>query len=285
MTGRILDGKLVAAEVKKQVAEQAEQLGRHGTRPFLATVQVGDDPASTSYLKAKHKAAEETGIESEHHHLPASTSQDRLEALLGLLNTNPKVHGILVQLPLPQGFDEDSIIERIIPYKDVDGLHPINAGRLSAGKEVLVPCTPKGIVKLLAHYKVPLAGRRAVIINRTTLVGRPLANLFLNRDATVTVCHSKTANLAETTRTADILVSAVGREEFQISPEHIKPGATVADVGLARVGGKLRGDVDFDKVSRLAGFITPVPGGVGPMTVACLLENTVQAALIQTRGG
>ena len=285
MTGIILDGKLVAAEVKKQVVRQVEQLAKHGTNPFLATVQVGDDPASTSYLKAKHRAAEEIGIQSEHHHLSASTSQDKLGSLLGQLNTNPKVHGILVQLPLPQGFDEDSIIERIIPYKDVDGLHPINAGRLSSGKEILVPCTPKGIVKLLTHYKVPVAGRRVVIINRTTLVGRPLANLFLNRDATVTVCHSKTANLAETTRTADILVSAVGREDFQITPEYVKAGATVVDVGLTRVGGKLRGDVDFDKVSRLAGFITPVPGGVGPMTVACLLENTVQAALIQTRGG
>ena len=285
MTGIILDGKLVAAEVKKQVVRQVEQLAKHGTNPFLATVQVGDDPASTSYLKAKHRATEEIGIQSEHHHLSASTSQDKLGSLLGQLNTNPKVHGILVQLPLPQGFDEDSIIERIIPYKDVDGLHPINAGRLSSGKEILVPCTPKGIVKLLTHYKVPVAGRRVVIINRTTLVGRPLANLFLNRDATVTVCHSKTANLAETTRTADILVSAVGREDFQITPEYVKAGATVVDVGLTRVGGKLRGDVDFDKVSRLAGFITPVPGGVGPMTVACLLENTVQAALIQTRGG
>jgi len=285
LTGIILDGKLVAAEVKKQVVRQVEQLAKHGTNPFLATVQVGDDPASTSYLKAKHRAAEEIGIQSEHHHLSASTSQDKLGSLLGQLNTNPKVHGILVQLPLPQGFDEDSIIERIIPYKDVDGLHPINAGRLSSGKEILVPCTPKGIVKLLTHYKVPVAGRRVVIINRTTLVGRPLANLFLNRDATVTVCHSKTANLAETTRTADILVSAVGREDFQITPEYVKAGATVVDVGLTRVGGKLRGDVDFDKVSRLAGFITPVPGGVGPMTVACLLENTVQAALIQTRGG
>jgi len=285
LTGIILDGKLVAAEVKKQVVRQVEQLAKHGTNPFLATVQVGDDPASTSYLKAKHRATEEIGIQSEHHHLSASTSQDKLGSLLGQLNTNPKVHGILVQLPLPQGFDEDSIIERIIPYKDVDGLHPINAGRLSSGKEILVPCTPKGIVKLLTHYKVPVAGRRVVIINRTTLVGRPLANLFLNRDATVTVCHSKTANLAETTRTADILVSAVGREDFQITPEYVKAGATVVDVGLTRVGGKLRGDVDFDKVSRLAGFITPVPGGVGPMTVACLLENTVQAALIQTRGG
>src|SRR2546428_10418592 len=184
-----MDGKLVAGEVKKQVAVPVQQLDKHGTVPFLVTIQVGDDAASASYLKAKHKAADEVGIRSESHHLPASTAQDKLEALLGQLNTNPKVNGILVQLPLPQGFDEDSIIERIIPYKDVDGLHPINAGRLAAGKEILVPCTPKGIVKLLTHYKVPVAGRHAVIINRTTLVGRPLANLFLNRDATVTVCH------------------------------------------------------------------------------------------------
>jgi methylenetetrahydrofolate dehydrogenase (NADP+) / methenyltetrahydrofolate cyclohydrolase len=285
MTATILDGKLVAAEAKKQVASQAEQLAKHGTKPFLATVQVGDDPASTSYLKAKHKAAEEVGIQSEHHHLAADTPQAKLEALLGQLNTNPKVHGILVQLPLPRGFDEDSIIEKIIPYKDVDGLHPINAGRLAAGKEILVPCTPKGIIKLLTHYKVPVAGQRAVIINRTTLVGRPLANLLLNRDATVTICHSKTPNITQMTRTADILVSAVGKEEFQIKPDHVKSNATVIDVGLTRVGGRLRGDVDFDNVSRLAGFITPVPGGVGPMTVACLLENTVEAARMQTRGG
>ncbi len=285
MTAVILDGKLVASEVKKQVSIQVEQLAKRGIKPFLATIQVGDDPASSSYLRGKHKAAEEVGIESENHHLSASTPQDKLEALLGQLNTNPKIHGILVQLPLPHGFDEDRIIERIIPYKDVDGLHPINEGRLAAGKEELVPCTPKGIVKLLFHYKVPIAGQRTVIINRTTLVGRPLANLFLNRDATVTVCHSKTPNLTQVTRTADILVSAVGREKFQIKPDHVKPKAAVVDVGLTRVEGKLRGDVDFGAVSKLAGFITPVPGGVGPMTVACLLENTVQAANIQTRGG
>ena len=284
MTAVILDGRLVASEVKKQVALQVEQLVKRGIRPFLATIQVGDDPASSSYLKGKHKAAEEVGIHSENHHLPANTPQDKLEALLGQLNTNPRVHGILVQLPLPRGFDEDRIIERIIPYKDVDGLHPINQGRLAAGKEELVPCTPKGIIKLLSHYKVPIAEQRAVIINRTTLVGRPLANLFLNRDATITISHSKTPNLAEITKTADILVSAVGRENFQIKLEHVKPNAAVVDVGLTRVEGKLRGDVDFENVNKLAGFITPVPGGVGPMTVACLLENTVQAASIQTRG-
>ncbi len=285
MTAIILDGRLVAAELKEQVANQAEELARRGTKPFLATVQVGDDPASTSYLKAKHKAAAEVGIQSEHHHLPADSSQGKLETLIGQLNTNPRVHGILVQLPLPQGFDEDSIIEKIIPYKDVDGLHPINAGRLSEGKEVLVPCTPKGIIKLLSRYKVPIAGQRAVIINRTTLVGRPLANLFLNRDATVTVCHSKTANLSQIAETADILVSAVGREDFQVGKDYVKPGAAVVDVGLSRVGGKLRGDVDFEGVSKIAGFITPVPGGVGPMTVACLLENTLQAANIQMGRG
>jgi methylenetetrahydrofolate dehydrogenase (NADP+)/methenyltetrahydrofolate cyclohydrolase len=285
LTAVILDGKLVASEVKKQVSLQVEQLAKRGIKPFLATIQVGDDPASSSYLKVKHKAAQEVGIQSENHHLPASTPQDKLEALLGQLNTNPRVHGILVQLPLPRGFDEDRIIERIIPYKDVDGLHPINEGKLAAGKEELVPCTPKGIIKLLSHYKVPIAGQRAVIINRSTLVGRPLANLFLNRDATITICHSKTPGLAQITKTADILVSAVGRESFQIKLEHVKPKAAVVDVGLTRVEGKLRGDVDFEPVAKTAGFITPVPGGVGPMTVACLLENTVQAAITQTRRG
>jgi methylenetetrahydrofolate dehydrogenase (NADP+)/methenyltetrahydrofolate cyclohydrolase len=283
LTAVLLDGKLVAAEVRNQVASQAGQLAKRGTKPFLATIQVGDDPASASYLKAKHKAAEEVGIDSEHHHLPSDIPQGKLEALIGQLNIDHRVHGILVQLPLPGGFDEDSVIEKIIPYKDVDGLHPINAGRLSAGKEILVPCTPKGIIRLLSHYKIPIAGHRTVIINRTTLVGRPLANLFLNRDATVTICHSKTANLSQTTKTADIIVSAVGRKEFQIRPDYVKPKATVVDVGLTRVGGKLRGDVDFDNVRQIAGHITPVPGGVGPMTVACLLENTIQAASIQTR--
>ena len=285
MTAVILDGRLVASEVKKQVTLQVGQLAKRGIKPFLATIQVGDDPASSSYLRGKHKAAEEVGIQSENQHLPANTPQDKLEALLGQLNMNPSVHGILVQLPLPRGFDEDRMIERIIPYKDVDGLHPINQGKLAAGKEELVPCTPKGIIKLLSHYKVLIAGQRTVIINRTTLIGRPLANLFLNRDATITICHSKTPNLAQITKTADILVSAVGRENFQIKPEHVNPKAAIVDVGLTRVEGKLRGDVDFEAVSKLAGFITPVPGGVGPMTVACLLENTVQAATLQTKGG
>ena len=174
------------------------------------------------------------------------------------------------------------MIERIVPYKDVDGLHPMNAGKLASGIEGLVPCTPKGIVKLLEHYKVPLRGQRAMIVNRSTLVGRPLAMLFLNRDATVTMAHSKTLNLPEVSRSADILVSAVGRSNFQVEAKHVKPGAAVVDVGLSRVDGKLRGDVDFGEVSKVAKYLTPVPGGVGPMTVAMLLENTVMAAMIQS---
>src|SRR5215831_8927345 len=191
-----MDGKFVAGEVKRQVSQRVEQLEKNGTTPFLATVQVGDDPASTSYLKAKHKAAAEVGIGSESHHLPANTSQEELDSWLVQLNTDRKVNGILVQLPLPKGLNEDKMIERIIPYKDVDGLHPINAGKLAAGREELVPCTPKGVIKLLEHYRIPIAGSRAVIINRSTLVGRPLANLLLNRDATVTICHSKTPDLS-----------------------------------------------------------------------------------------
>lgn len=277
-----MDGKIVAAQVKKEVAVRVRELEQHGTIPRLSTVLVGDDPASASYLKSKHKACEEVRIRSENHHLPAHTTQKELENLIGKLNLDSKVNGILVQLPLPGQIDEARTIERIVPYKDVDGLHPINAGKLASGIEGLVPCTPKGVMRLLSHYKVQVAGRQAVVINRSNLVGRPLSMLLLNQDATVTVCHSKTTNLPEVTRTADILVSAVGRANFRLSGKHVKPGAAVVDVGLARVEGKLRGDADFEEVSRVAKFITPVPGGVGPMTVAMLLENTVQAAMIQT---
>lgn len=277
-----MDGRIVAAQVKKEVAVRVRELEQHGTIPHLSTVLVGDDPASASYLKSKHKACEEVRIRSENHHLPVHTTQKELENLIAKLNLDSKVNGILVQLPLPGQIDEGRTIERIVPYKDVDGLHPINAGKLAAGIEGLVPCTPKGVMRLLAHYKVQVAGRQAVVINRSNLVGRPLSMLLLNQDATVTVCHSKTPNLPEVTRTADILVSAVGRANFRLSGKHVKPGAAVVDVGLARVEGKLRGDADFEEVSGVAKFITPVPGGVGPMTVAMLLENTVQAAMIQT---
>ncbi len=282
MTAIIMDGKLVASEVKKEVVGQVQLLQDAHVNPHLSTVLVGDDPASASYLKAKHKACGEVGIRSQNHHLPKETTQRELESLIWKLNTDSTVHGILVQLPLPGHLDENLIIERIVPYKDVDGLHPINAGKLASGIEALVPCTPKGIVRLLSHYKVPIASHHSVIINRSNLVGRPLSMLLLNRDATVTLCHSKTTNLSEVTRTADIVITAVGRTNFQLTPKHVKPSATVVDVGLSRVDGKLRGDVEFDEVSKTAKYITPVPGGVGPMTVAMLLENTVQAAKIQT---
>src|SRR5712692_11224751 len=215
MTAIIMDGKLVAIEVKREVTLQAQQLKNDGVNPHLSTVLVGDDPASASYLKAKHKACQEVGIQSQNHHLQKETTQRELEALIWKLNTDPAVHGILVQLPLPGHLDENQVIERIVPYKDVDGLHPINAGKLASGIEVLVPCTPKGIIRLLTHYKIPIASRQAVIINRSNLVGRPLSMLLLNRDATVTTAHSKTLNLPEVTRTGDILVSAVGRANFQ----------------------------------------------------------------------
>ena len=277
-----MDGKMVASEVKREVTEKVRELQKDHVNPHLSTVLVGDDPASASYLKAKHKACQEVGIRSENHHIPKETTQRELEALVWKLNTDPAVHGILIQLPLPGHLDENQIIERIVPYKDVDGLHPINAGKLASGVEVLVPCTPKGIIRLLTFYKVPMESRRATIINRSNLVGRPLSMLFLNRDATVTMCHSKTLTLPDVTRTADILVSAVGRENFMLQKRHVKQGAAVIDVGLSRVNGKLRGDVDFEEVSVVANYLTPVPGGVGPMTVAMLLENTVQAARIQS---
>jgi len=277
-----MDGKLVASEVKQEVAEKVRELQKDHVNPHLSTVLVGDDPASASYLKAKHKACQEVGIRSENHHIPKETTQRELEALVWKLNTDPAVHGILIQLPLPGHLDENQIIERIVPYKDVDGLHPINAGKLASGVEVVVPCTPKGIIRLLTFYKVPMESRRATIINRSNLVGRPLSMLFLNRDATVTMCHSKTLTLPDVTRTADILVSAVGRENFMLQKRHVKQGAAVIDVGLSRVNGKLRGDVDFEEVSVVANYLTPVPGGVGPTTVAMLLENTVQAARIQS---
>lgn len=281
MIATIMDGKLVAAEVKHEVARRVKHLQQQGVRPWLSTVLVGDDPASATYLRAKHKACEEVGIKSENHHLPGDTPQDKLEALIDQLNHDDRVHGILVQLPLPKHLEEDRTINKLDPDKDVDGLHPVNLGRLTSGIEGLVPCTPKGVVRLLQHYKVMISGSKAAIVNRSNLVGRPLAMLLLNRDATVTICHSKTKNLANVTREADILVTAIGRPEVRIGPNFVKRGSTVVDVAINRVDGKLRGDVDFEPVSKVVQYITPVPGGVGPMTVAMLLENTVQAAAIQ----
>jgi methylenetetrahydrofolate dehydrogenase (NADP+) / methenyltetrahydrofolate cyclohydrolase len=281
MTATIMDGKLVAAEVKREVTDRVKSLQRQGVRPSLSTVLIGDDPASATYLRAKHKACEEVGIKSENHHLASNTPQDKLEALIDQLNHDDRVHGILVQLPLPKQLEEDRAIGKLDPDKDVDGLHPVNLGKLASGTEGLVPCTPKGVVRLLQYYKVAISGSKVAIVNRSNLVGRPLAMLLLNRDATVTICHSKTKDLAKITRDADILVTAIGRPEVRIGPDYVKHGATVVDVAISRVDGKLRGDVDFELVSKIAQNITPVPGGVGPMTVAMLLENTVQAAASQ----
>jgi methylenetetrahydrofolate dehydrogenase (NADP+) / methenyltetrahydrofolate cyclohydrolase len=281
MTATIMDGKLVATEVKRDVTDHVKSLQRQGVRPSLSTVLIGDDPASATYLRAKHKACEEVGIKSENHHLASNTPQDKLEALIDQLNHDDRVQGILVQLPLPKQLEEDRAIGKLDPDKDVDGLHPVNIGKLASGTEGLVPCTPKGVVRLLQYYKVAISGSKVAIVNRSNLVGRPLAMLLLNRDATVTICHSKTKDLAKITRDADILVTAIGRPEVRIGPDYVKPGATVVDVAISRVDGKLRGDVDFELVSKIAQNITPVPGGVGPMTVAMLLENTVQAAASQ----
>ncbi|MFO7299928.1 MAG: bifunctional methylenetetrahydrofolate dehydrogenase/methenyltetrahydrofolate cyclohydrolase FolD [Actinomycetes bacterium] len=276
MSALILDGKEVAARVRAEVAEAVASLPY---RPGLATVLVGDDPASQVYVRGKHRDASEVGFRSFHHEVPADTSQEELEDLIERLNADPEVDGILVQLPLPAGLDAEAAVERIDPAKDVDGLHPFNLGLLVLGRDGLRPCTPAGVVRLLDHYEIPIAGKRAVIVGRSFLVGRPLGLMLSERgvDATVTVAHSRSGDLAAITREADILVAAAGAARL-IGAGHVKPGTTVIDVGINRVDGKLVGDVDFDPVAEVAGAITPVPGGVGPMTRAMLLANTLTAA-------
>ncbi len=276
MTAQILDGKLVASAVKDEVAAAVSQLDYV---PGLATVLVGDDPASHSYVRGKRRDAQQVGIRSFHHELPATLAQDELEALIDGLNANDEVDGILVQLPLPHDLDSEAIVERIDPSKDVDGLHPFNLGLLVLGKSGLRPCTPSGIVRILDHYGIETSGARVVVVGRSFLVGRPLALMLSERgaDATVTVAHSRTEDLHGETKDADILVAAAGAPGL-ITADHIKPGATVIDVGINRTDDGLVGDVDFDSVVESAGAITPVPGGVGPMTRAMLLVNTLSAA-------
>ncbi|MGH8936770.1 MAG: bifunctional methylenetetrahydrofolate dehydrogenase/methenyltetrahydrofolate cyclohydrolase FolD [Acidimicrobiia bacterium] len=278
MSARILSGREAARAVRQRVAEQLARLGAPGREVGLASVLVGDDPASHLYVTGKHRAAEELGIRSFDHRLPAGTAQDELEALVERLNLDPQVDGILVQLPLPD-LDEQRVLELVDPRKDVDGLHPVNLGRLVLGRPGLVPATPQGVMALLHHFRIATRGRLAVVVGRSFLVGRPLALLLGSRgtDATVVQAHSQTPDLASLTRQADILVIAIGRPGF-IGPEHVKPGATVVDVGITRQGDRVHGDVDFEAVAEVAGAITPVPGGVGPMTVAMLLANTVAAA-------
>ena len=272
-----MDGKALAARIRSQVAATVAETGHVG----LHTVLAGDDPASEVYIRLKHEAAREAGIESTDHRLPRETTQEELERLVDELGADDAVDGILVQSPLPPHLDEDAVVRRVVPAKDVDGLHPENAGELYLGRPALVGATPLGVMALLDEYAVPLAGADAVVLGRSPIVGKPAAMLLLRANATVTVCHSRTADLTEHTRRADVLVAAVGMPHL-VKPEMVKDGAAVIDVGITRTEAGLVGDVD-PAVAERAAFLTPVPGGVGPMTIAMLLSNTVHAAR-QRRG-
>ncbi|HHV43460.1 MAG TPA: bifunctional methylenetetrahydrofolate dehydrogenase/methenyltetrahydrofolate cyclohydrolase FolD [Firmicutes bacterium] len=278
MQGKVLDGKAIAAEIRAKVKEDVARMQRErGITPGLAVILVGDDPASQIYVNSKKRACEEVGIYSRQYRLPADTSQTELLQLIHRLNVDPAIHGILVQLPLPAHLDEKLVIDTISPAKDVDGFHPINVGKLSIGEPSLLPCTPAGIMELLRRTEVDLGGRHAVVVGRSNIVGKPTALLLLRENATVTICHSRTKDLASECQRADILVAAVGRPEL-IKGHWIKKGAIVIDVGVNRVEGKLFGDVEFAAAKERASYITPVPGGVGPMTIAMLMVNTLQAA-------
>jgi methylenetetrahydrofolate dehydrogenase (NADP+) / methenyltetrahydrofolate cyclohydrolase len=278
MSAEILDGKAIAADIRGQVQQQVARLVTAGRRPpGLAVVLVGENPASQVYVRNKQRSCEEVGFLSELHRLSAETSQAELLGLIDQLNARPEIDGILVQLPLPKQIDEETVIERILPTKDVDGFHPYNVGRLTLRMPILRPCTPRGVMTLLERTGQSIDGKDAVIIGQSNIVGRPMALELLMARCTITVCHSRTKELAEKVRQADILVAAVGRPKF-VPGDWIKEGAIVIDVGINRLeDGTLCGDVDYDSVSRRAGWITPVPGGVGPMTVATLLQNTLQA--------
>src|SRR6478735_3196362 len=283
MSAKIIDGKAIAAELRVRVASEVKRLStQHGVTPGLAVVLAGNDPASESYVGSKAKATKEAGMQSFDHRLPDSVSQAELMALVDELNADPAVHGILVQLPLPKQIDAQQVLDAIDPRKDVDGFHPVNAGRLASGLPALVPCTPLGCVMLAKTVHASLAGMDAVVVGRSNIVGKPVAQLLLAENATVTVTHSKTRDLPAVCRRADLLVAAIGKPEM-VRGDWIKPGATVIDVGINRVPGtagksKLVGDVAFAEGAQVAGAITPVPGGVGPMTIACLMVNTVRAA-------
>jgi methylenetetrahydrofolate dehydrogenase (NADP+) / methenyltetrahydrofolate cyclohydrolase len=279
LAAHIIDGKVVSADVKSRVMNAVQELKEIGIQPCLATVLVGDDPASATYVESKHKDAKEVGIITRDHKIDATFRQNELHELLQLLNNDPSVHGILVQLPLPSHIDEFEIISLLSPLKDVDGLTPYNVGMLQSGMAALKPCTPSGIMELLDYYKIDVSGMDAVIVNRSNLVGKPLSILLLERDATVTICHSKTKDLNEKLSSADLVVTAVGnRQHFKLTDDMVKEDVVVIDVGIARFNGKLTGDVDFNSVKQKASWITPVPGGVGLMTRAMLLKNTVTAA-------
>lgn len=273
-----MGGLVVAEKVKTEVAEATKRLSDDHIVPCLATVLVGEDPASAVYVRNKHKACAAAGIQTRDHTKSADTTQSEMDSLIARLNADDDIHGILVQLPLPKHLDEFGITSAISSDKDVDGLTPESAGLLAAGRARLVACTPLGIMRMLDHYNIGLAGKHAVIINRSGLVGKPLYHLMLQQNATVTTCHSHTTNLDGICRSADIIVTGVGNGRFELTAEMIKPGAVVVDVAINRVDGQLRGDADYADVLEKASYVTPVPGGVGPMTVAMLLHNTLAAA-------
>ncbi|QEY34090.1 bifunctional methylenetetrahydrofolate dehydrogenase/methenyltetrahydrofolate cyclohydrolase FolD [Caproiciproducens galactitolivorans] len=276
-----IDGKAVAEKVRAKVAFEVAELKKQGVTPGLAVVIVGDDPASRTYVNNKKKACAQVGIYSEEYALPAATSQDELMELVAKLNVKKDIHGILVQSPLPNGLDEKAVVEAIHPDKDVDAFHPSNVGRIMIGNYHFLPCTPAGVIELLRSENIEIAGKNCVVIGRSNIVGKPMAMLLLHNNGTVTICHSKTKNLKEICRNADILVAAVGKPKF-VTADMVKRGAAVIDVGMDRdENGKLCGDVDYENVEKVASYITPVPGGVGPMTIAMLLQNTVTAAKSQ----
>ena len=277
MAAQMLDGKAMSAELREELALRVQRLKGKGVTPGLAVILVGDDPASQIYVKNKELGCQQVSIHSVTIRLPETASQAELEVQIDKLNADASIHGILVQLPLPQGLDEAAALARILPEKDVDGFHLLNAGKLFTGQQGVVACTPKGAMEMLHRTGIDLSGKEAVVVGRSNIVGKPMAMLLLQENATVTICHSRTANLAEHTRRADVLVAAVGKPRF-ITADMVKPGAVVIDVGINRVDGKVVGDVDFDAVREVASWITPVPGGVGRMTITMLLANTIEAA-------
>jgi len=286
LAGTKIDGRVVAQSVKDRVRQAVNQLKEQGIQPCLATVLVGDNPASATYVRNKHDACAEVGITTKDHKLDAGTTQAQLEEVIDSLNNDRAVHGILVQLPLPEQLDEFATTSRISPLKDVDGLTPHNTGLLAMQRAALVACTPSGIMEMLDYHGIDLEGKNIVVINRSSLVGKPLYHLLLEKNATVITCHSRTKNLKEQCLAADIIISAVGdRTKFTLTPDMIGEGAVVIDVAITRHEGRLTGDADYDDIIQKAAFATPVPGGVGPMTVAMLLKNTVTAASMISRLG
>ena len=279
---KIIDGKVISASVKERVKQGVQELKEKGISVGLAVIIVGDDPASKVYVANKKKACDEIGIISEEYALPQCTTEEQLLSLIEELNNKKSINGILCQLPLPQHLDEKIIINSISPEKDVDAFHPVNVGKIMIGDYDFVPCTPAGVMEMLAYENISPQGKRCVVIGRSNIVGKPMGMLLLHKNGTVTICHSKTEDLKSICLSADILIAAVGRAKF-VTADMVKPGAVVIDVGMNRLNGKLCGDVDFENVSRIASAITPVPGGVGPMTIAMLMQNTLTAARKQNK--